>query len=1116
VLTIAIGTTLNITGGGPGVTDVVAGSSLNVAGTFELGGNPAASALAQLTSVEGNLALSGQTLTDTPIGGTLTVASSGGQVNLTNATNLSVSGNVTNSRSFLVGNGGSGNDVLNVSGTLTNNGDFELINPGDTANVKVLSNTGSITINPGTVLNITGGGSGITDVVANSSLNVAGTFELGGNAANSALAQLTSVEGSLTLSGQTLTDTPIGGTLTVAPSGLVNLTNATKFSVNGNVGNSGRFWVGSGSPGNDVLTTSGTFTNNSTGDFEVLGAADVASVNALSTAGSVFVNNGSTLNLAGAGTSNNSGTITLGGGTFSSANTGATFNNTGTVQTQSSPSTMAFGGTFNNATGGTLNLNVSGDKAQISTLTNGGMVNVASGALLVVGSGAFGASSGYQQLANGTLNEFLGGTTAGSFGVINVTGSASLSGLLGITLANGFNPTGDTFDILNFTGSRTGTFSNGTSFQADGFNWTLTYNPNDILLTAGSIVPGLVAATWSTTGGNWTDQTRWSCNPSFSPCMPNNANGTAFTANINSPGNTLTLDSSSTPTSITINSLALTAGTLNIGSGATLNLVNQPNGIMDIAAGAGLDVAGTFEVNGATNALAKLASVEGSLTLDGQTTNIGNALTVASGGFVNLLNATKLSVTGNLSNSGQFLLGNGGSGNSVLNVSGTLTNNANGTFDLLAAGDTANVAALSNAGAITINPGTTLNITGGGPGITDVVANSSLNVAGTFEVGGNPATSGLAQLANVEGSLILDAQTLNDTPAGGTFTVASGGSLNLADGTSMSINGTLVNGGTVLLTGTGSTLSAGLTNTGSIAMNGNSDALTDSGDFNNNSGGSLALNADLNSVSVSGNFNNNAGASVNMNGTNGKLSVTGLFNNGGAVNLGGSNNTLTATGAFTNSGNVTIGASDTLNAKGGYSQSGGGTTVRLGGTISAPTFVVGGGTVQGGGTIAANVQNTGGTITPTDLNNKPSTLTVNGNFAQGTNGTLVIDLGGTGSGQFSVLSISGTANLGGMVDFTALGGFTPGAGETFTFLLASLGVSGTFADQPPVLTNFVCPIGSTCTDVYGPNSVSFEISASTTPTPEPGTMILIGTGLLSLGGLTRRKKARTSRATVGC
>jgi hypothetical protein len=44
----------------------------------------------------------------------------------------------------------------------------------------------------------------------------------------------------------------------------------------------------------------------------------------------------------------------------------------------------------------------------------------------------------------------------------------------------------DSFTILDY-GSLSGEFGNGTSFQADGFNWTLTDGSNDAILTAVSV-----------------------------------------------------------------------------------------------------------------------------------------------------------------------------------------------------------------------------------------------------------------------------------------------------------------------------------------------------------------------------------------------------------------------------------------------------------------------------------------------------------------------------------------------------------------------------------------------------------------------------------------------------
>jgi hypothetical protein len=77
---------------------------------------------------------------------------------------------------------------------------------------------------------------------------------------------------------------------------------------------------------------------------------------------------------------------------------------------------------------------------------------------------------------------------ASSNGLLDVTGALALDpgSLLEITLQNGFDPVGDSFTILDY-GSLSGEFGNGTSFVADGYNWTLAYGPGDAILTAVSV-----------------------------------------------------------------------------------------------------------------------------------------------------------------------------------------------------------------------------------------------------------------------------------------------------------------------------------------------------------------------------------------------------------------------------------------------------------------------------------------------------------------------------------------------------------------------------------------------------------------------------------------------------
>jgi autotransporter-associated beta strand protein len=104
--------------------------------------------------------------------------------------------------------------------------------------------------------------------------------------------------------------------------------------------------------------------------------------------------------------------------------------------------------------------------------------------------------------------------------------------------------------------------------------------------------------------------------------------------------------------------------------------------------------------------------------------------------------------------------------------------------------------------------------------------------------------------------------------------------------------------------------------------------------------------------------------------------------------------------------------------------------LKVDGSITSNTFVNHGGTLAGTGTVGGNVTNAG-VVSPGDA---PGTLTVNGNYAQASNGTLLIDIGGSNNGQFSVLDVLGNANLDGFLHPVLLNGFTPTIGESFTFL----------------------------------------------------------------------------------
>jgi autotransporter-associated beta strand protein len=117
--------------------------------------------------------------------------------------------------------------------------------------------------------------------------------------------------------------------------------------------------------------------------------------------------------------------------------------------------------------------------------------------------------------------------------------------------------------------------------------------------------------------------------------------------------------------------------------------------------------------------------------------------------------------------------------------------------------------------------------------------------------------------------------------------------------------------------------------------------------------------------------------------------------------------------------------------------------LQVDGSITSDTFVNPRGTLAGTGSINGNVTNNG-TVSPGSAG-APGLLTVVGHYTQTQFATLMIQIAGTSTGDFSVLNVLGSANLNGFLDPVLWNGFVPTIGDSFTFLnYASL--TGEFSD----------------------------------------------------------------------
>jgi hypothetical protein len=213
-----------------------------------------------------------------------------------------------------------------------------------------------------------------------------------------------------------------------------------------------------------------------------------------------------------------------------------------------------------------------------------------------------------------------------------------------------------------------------------------------------------------------------------------------------------------------------------------------------------------------------------------------------------------------------------------------------------------------------------------------------------------------------------------------------------------------------------------------------------------------------------------------------------------------------------------------VGANGSYTQSGGQTTVDGKLAVTRPgQFNINAGSVFGnGGTFNGNVIS-GGMFNIGDALLTAGKLGITGNYTQSSSGALAIDIGGLAAGsQFDQFNISGAAALGGTLNLDLIKNFTPTLGSTFD-IMNFASETGSFATTNGTHINTnehfnveVNPTNITLDVVAGPGSLGLGNSvlnfggggAPVAATPEPSSLLLLGSGLLGGGMVAYRRKLK--------
>ncbi len=780
-----------------------------------------------------------------------------------------------------------------------------------------------------------------------------------------------------------------------------------------------------------TLNGSGTLTVASAFDWTG-GDLDGAGTTTVASGGTLNIGGSSTKYLTGGHILNNEGSGTWSGTGEFDGSPGSTFNNMGTF-TALSDANFGNGGQgagviFNNSGIFTKSGTSGTTSFSDNILNNSGTVNVESGTLSLNAGSATQIETGTFNVASGSsldIENYFGGS--GGDVQLNEGTTFNGSGLYELDL--GTLTVNTPISVANFT--MTSGFQNGpaTLTVTSALNWS----GGDLDGNGTTTVPS--SATMSLIGPN----TKYLTGGHIL-----NNEGSATWSGIGefdgSPGSTFN----------------------NMGTFTALSDANFGNGGQ--GAGVIFNNSGTFTKSGTT----------GTTTFSGNLLNNSGTVNIDSGTLsINAGSATQIETgTFNVASGASFDIDNyfGGSGGPVLLNEGTQLRGS-GLYEL-------------DLGTITVNANLSI---------------ANLTMTGGVLAAGSGTFLSIANLTMTGGTLVVG--------AGATFDF-SGGLFQWAGGAINGAGGTLINKGTINLTGSSDKLfyndgtlddygTIVQTGTGNLALHSDNQEPTV---LNIESGGSYLIESDSGvsndyggetQINNSGVIEKTAGTGTSTILVNGTLSNTGTIEaDSGTLSLAAtiaqiSQGALTAgtwnaesgatlefpsgTSITTNEGNITLdGAGATIAAISGLSSSSGSFSLASGASF----------------TTSGDFGNTG-TLTI----GAGSTLTVNGNYSQGSAGSLTIGIGGATSGnEYGQLNVAGSATLAGSVNASTASGFTPSAGASFPIVTYasetggdSMSFTGVNSGAVSILQPVVGPTNIVLTTVTSPANLvvqAFSVAAN--------------------------------------